>query len=347
MAIKDYIKSVQDKILLSKKESRLYFTVPYIFDIRNRIFSIDKIFSEFKHSNYSRINYNNLILKCHKFVLLKQTKLINLSKLFSYKIVRIKIFKGNESKKSFIINMLLDKILQYMFLHLLDVLVEENIKAGVFTYRKNSDARVAVASVYKELNRVKYIDQMCLCSVSIKKYSDRLYQMQIMKQYIFPKSYNFLLFRWLIFYSASKNNNFKSLDKVNNVIFLNFILNPSIENLLLSNTFPKNVLKKKGKNKQKIWANIFFYGDDIVLIANNPILFYHYLIKLKKNLKKIGLLLNVKKMKFFVCIKSKIKFQFLGFEFLIIPKSQLKKSSLFFNIKKVHFSKKILKVSIL
>lgn len=37
-----------------------------------------------------------------------------------------------------------------------------------------------------------------------------------------------------------------------------------------------------------------------------------------------------------MCIKSKIKFQFLGFEFLVMPRDQLKKSPLFSNMKNLH-----------
>lgn len=37
-----------------------------------------------------------------------------------------------------------------------------------------------------------------------------------------------------------------------------------------------------------------------------------------------------------MCIKSKIKFQFLGFEFLVMPRDQLKKSPLLSNMKNLH-----------
>jgi 5-methylcytosine-specific restriction endonuclease McrA len=83
-------------------------------------------------------------------------------------------------------------------------------------------------------------------------------------------------------------------------------------------------------------SDIFSYADDIILIANNQAIFYRHLTKLRKNLKRIGLSLNDKKTKSFVCIKSKIKFQFLGFEFLIMPRDQLKRSLLLSNMENLH-----------
>lgn len=339
-AINNYIQSVQNQILLCKGEQRLDFITSHVFDIRNRIFSIDKVFNESKSSSYGQVGYSNFTLKAHKFVLLRQTKLINLSKLPPCKIIMVEILKANGGKRPLGISMPVDKVLQQMFLNFLDVLIEEELKSEVFAYRKGRDARMAVASVYAKLNRAKYIEQMCLCSVDIEKCFDNLFHHQIVEQYPFPKSYGFLFFRWLTPDLMDKNRDFKNLGKVNRGVPQGSILGPSIANLLLSNAFPENILKEIGKSRQKVWSDIFSYADDIILIANNQSIFYRHLTKLRKNLKKIGLLLNNKKTKFFVCIKSKIKFQFLGFEFLVMPRDQLKKSPLLSNMKNLHSLKK-------
>ena len=338
-AIKDYVQRVQNQILLCKGEQRLDLVAANTFDIRNRIFSIDKIFSESKSSNYGLVGYNDLILKSHKFVLLEQTKLINLSKLPPCKIVMVEIPKANGGKRSLGISMPIDKVLQRMFLNFLDVLVEDELKPEVFVYRKGRDARMAVASVYAKLNRAKYIEQMCVCSVDIEKCFDNFLHDQIIKQYPFPKSYSFLLRRWLTPNLINKNRDFKNLGKINRGVPQGSILGPSIANLLLSNAFPKNVLKERGEDRQKVWADIFSYADDIILVANNQAIFYRHLTSLRKNLKKIGLSLNEKKTKSFVCIKSKIKFQFLGFEFLVMPRDQLKRSPLLSNMKNLYSMK--------
>ena len=335
-SINDYVQNVQNQILSCKREQQLDLIVSHVFDIRNRIFSIDKVFNESKSSSYDRVGYSDLTRKSDKFVLLNQTKLINLSKLPPCKVVMVEIPKTKGGKRSLGISMSLDKVLQQMFLNFLDVLIEEELKPEVFAYRKGRDARMAVASVYAKLNRAKYIEQMCLCSVDIEKCFDNFFHNQIIEQYPFPKEYRFLLRRWLTPNLLDKNRNFKNLGKVNRGVSQGSILGPSIANLLLSNAFPENILKERGKDRRKVWADIFSYADDIILIANNQAIFYRHLTKLRKNLKKIGLLLNDKKTKSFVYIKSKVKFQFLGFEFLIMPRDQLKRSPLFSNMKNFH-----------
>jgi len=338
-AVMNYVRCVQNQILLCKGEQRLDLIAANVFDIRNRIFSIDKIFTESKSSNYGLVGYSDLTLKAHKFVLLEQTKQINLSKLPSCKIVMVEIPKANGRRRSLGISMPIDKILQRMFLNFLDVLIEDELKPEVFAYRKARDGRMAVASVYAKLNRAKYIEQMCVCSVDIEKCFDNFFHDQIIKQYPFPKSYRFLLLRWLTPNLIDKNRDFKNLGKVSRGVLQSSVLGPSIANLLLSNAFPKNVLKERGENRQKVWADIFSYVDDIILVANNQAIFYRHLTNLKKNLKTIGLSLNDKKTKSFVCIKSKIKFQFLGFEFLVMPREQLKRSPLLSSMKNFHSMK--------
>lgn len=341
--INDYVQSVQDQILVCKGEQRLEFIASHVFDIRNRIFSIDKVFNKSKSSSYGQVGYSDLTLKSHKFILLKQTKLTNLSKLPPCKIVMVEIPKANGGERSLGISMPIDKVLQQMFLNFLDVLVEEELKPEVFAYRKNRDPRMAVASVYAKLNRAKYIEQMCLCSVNIEKCFDNFFHNQIIEQYPFPKSYSFLLSRWLTSNLVDKNRDFKNLGNVNRGIPQGSILGPSIANLLLSNAFPENILKERGKGRQKVWADIFSYVDDIIVIANSQAIFSRYLIQLRKNLKKIGLSLNNEKTKSFMRIKSKIKFQFLGFEFLVMSRDQLKKSPLLSNMKNLHSLKEVTK----
>jgi retron-type reverse transcriptase len=337
-AVNNYVQNVQNHILRYKKEQQLDFITSHVFDIKNRIFAIDAVFTESKSSSYGQVDYSDLTLKSHKFVLLEQTKLANVSRLPACKIIMVEIPKTSRGKKSLGISMPIDKVLQRMFLNFLDVLVEEKLKPEVFAYRKGRDARMAVASVYSKLNRAEYIEQMCICSVDIEKCFDNIFHSQIVEQYPFPKKYSFLLFRWLTPSRIEKNRDFKILGKVNRGVHQGSILGLSIANLLLSNVFPKNILKEK--DRRKVSADIFSYADDIILIANNRVIFYHHLATLRKNLKRIGLSLNSEKTKFFVCIKTKIKFQFLGFEFLVMPRSQLKKSPILSNMKNIYSLKK-------
>lgn len=330
-AITDYVQNVQDQILICKKEQQLELIAFYVFDIRNRIFAIDAVFNESKSKSYGQVGYSDLTLKVHKFILLEQTKLSNLSELPPCKIVMVETPKTNAGKESLGISMPIDKVLQCMFLNFLDVLVEEHLKPEVFAYRKGRDRRMAVASVYAKVNRAKYLEQMCLCSVKINKCFDNILHQQIIEQYPFPEKYSFLMSRWLTPTIVDKSQDFKKLRKISRGISQDSIIGFSIVNFLLSNAFPKNIQKEKCR--KKAWAELFSYSDDIILIANDTQTFNIQLASLKKNLKKIGLSLNYKETKSFVNISSKVQFQFLGFEFRVMLREQLKKSSLFSNIK--------------
>jgi hypothetical protein len=85
----------------------------------------------------------------------------------------------------------------------------------------------------------------------------------------------------------------------------------------------------------------FSYVDSIVFVSNNVLVFYDQFVALKNNLTRIGLLLNSKiPIKVCVGIKSKVKFQYLGFEFIIMPKKQLRRSPLTRSMQNLHSLKK-------
>jgi hypothetical protein len=321
-AVKNYVTHVQNQILLCKKEQRLDLIADNVFDVRNRIFSIDKVFSQYKNCNCNVVNCSCLALKSHKFVLLEQTKLIHISKLPRCKIVIVKISKAKGGKRSLGINTPIDKVLQRMFLNYLDKLIEDELNFEVFAYRKKHNARMAIISVFANLNQVKYIQQLCICSIIIEKYVKNFFHDQIKKLYPFPKRYSFLLCRWLTSTIFNKNHDSKNVSKFNRGIPPGLILGPSISNLLLSNVFSKNVLKQIKKKRQKLLADIFFYANEIIFISNNQAIFYRHLIKLRKNLQTVGLVLNERKIKSFAHTQLIIKFQFLGFEFVVMPKNQ-------------------------
>lgn len=334
----NYVQSVQNQILLCKKEQRLNFIASEVFDIRNRIFSINKVFNDSKTSCYFYMGYNNSTTNSSKFALLKQTKLINLSKLLPCKIVKIKLSRAIDNKKPVDTIMLVDKVLQQMFLNFLDVLVEEKLNPGVFKYRKGRNALTAVASVYTKLSQIKYFKQICLCLVDIEKCFYNFSHNQILKEYPFPSRYDFLFSRWLTPSIVNKNYNLKSSGKISQRILNSSKIGLSVSNVLVSNAFPRNAFKKEKERKLKAQTNIFFYANQILLIGENQVIFFRYLIQLKKNLKKIGLSWGNVKTKIFVSIKSKIKFQFLGFEFLVIPNNQLKRNLLSLKMKPLFFS---------
>lgn len=238
-----------------------------------------------------------------------------------------------------------DKVLQRMFITLLDALIEEKLKPEAFTFRKGRDVKMAVASLYFKLSRVNKTKQICLCSVSVEKCFDNILHDQIIKQYPFPRNYEYLLVRWLTPNRVSKNQNFKNLGRVDRGVCKNSLLGLSIASLMLSSCRFYNT----SQEKQKLWAETFSYFGCIVLLSDNVSVFYDLFVAFKKNLTRIGLLLKRKTpIKTWVGIRSKIKFQYLGFEFIVMPKRQLRQSPLVTDIKNSHeFKKKVKRFSIL
>lgn len=99
-AIQAYFLDVQTQILTYRQEERFDFAVSYVFDIKTRIFAIDSVFIESKSGSFNQFGYSNLVLEEDKLVLLKETKLDNLSKLPVSNLVMLEISRTSGDKKS-------------------------------------------------------------------------------------------------------------------------------------------------------------------------------------------------------------------------------------------------------
>jgi hypothetical protein len=173
LAIKNYVQNVQNQILIYEKKPQLDLIALHVFDIRNRIFAIDTVFTQTKSSSYNQVGYSDFTLKFHKYTLLMQTKLSNLSKLPSCKVVTVEISKTEKAKRLLGISMPIDKVLQRMFLTFLDVIIEEKLKPEVFAYRKGRDAKMAVATVYSKV-RQEVIQSNTLQNVILSNWDESM-----------------------------------------------------------------------------------------------------------------------------------------------------------------------------
>jgi retron-type reverse transcriptase len=182
-AVKAYIQNVQNQTLIVKKKCQLNFISSHFFNIKNRIFAIDSIFNESKSRSYNQVGFRTSTSKVYKFILLNQTKLSNLSKLPQHKVILVEIPKTNNHKKSLCLSMPVDKILQCMFLNFLDVIIEDKLKSNVFAFRKGRNARMAAAAVYFKLSQAQYLEQICVCSIKIKKCFDTIRHDKILEHY--------------------------------------------------------------------------------------------------------------------------------------------------------------------
>lgn len=191
--IKNYIQNIQNQILISTPPQQLRIIASHTFNIKNRIHAIDHILEKSKNDKLNKLTFKSTPLKVKKFILLNQTKFLNVSKLPIYKIIKIKI--SNKNKKLLNINISIDEILQYMFLNFIDVLIEDELKSEIFAYRHKRDKRMVIAAIYSKLNKIEYLEQMHISLIKIRKYSNNILYDKILKHYLFPKCYKFLLKR--------------------------------------------------------------------------------------------------------------------------------------------------------
>jgi len=336
------------RILLSfEAEQQLVQVESFIFDIKNRIYSIDKVFKIGKSFSYGQVGYSDLTTEAHKFSLLESTKLSRLSKLPPCKTIMVTLPKIDGGTRLLRINMPIDKVLQTMFLNFLDIIVEDLLTPNVFAYRKGKDGRMAVASIYSKLNKFRVLKGTGICSISLTKCFDNLQHLSIFSSFPFPRRYNYLLVRWLESDYIDKKNNFKNLGKNLQGVSQSSVLGPLIMNYMLSRALPPDVLKQVtniGKFQKCCWVNTFSYIDDILVISNSRNMFYQTIVKLEFNLNRIGLTLRYNKIKYITNFTSKIKFNFMGFEFIIIFWKVFNYTSLRLSRKLFNFFTKGLKI---
>jgi len=332
-SIDNWVKSNQQKINVSDSQQQLDLVSKLTFDIKNRIHSIDKVLSKGGCSNYSQVGYSNLMDRKDKFILLNESKQSLLSNLPSCKTVTVKIPKADGSKRLLGLSMPIDKVLQQMFLNFLDVLVEKQLHADMFAYRKGRDARSCVAAAYSKLNRSLYLEDISIASFDINKCFDNILHDSILNYYPFPIKYQWLLKRWLktkiLLIEGKQVQNMGILEKG---VPQGSIIGPSVANVILSKTFPKRVFKTVGKDRKYVWVENYSYADDILIIGNRSEEFKDYIQKFKSSLSKVGLSVNFNKTKIYHKVKSKVNFSFLGFEFIIMPRNLLRKTRLFSNL---------------
>ena len=336
-SINNWVKSNQQEINVSNSQQQLDLISKLIFDIKNRIYSIDKVLSKRGCSNYSQVGYNNLMEQKDKFIMLNESKQSFLSKLPPCKTVVVELPKVDGCKRLLGSSMPIDKVLQQMFLTFLDVLVEKQLYPDMFAYRKGRDARSCVAAAYSKLNRFLYLEDISIASLNIDKCFDNILHDKILEYYPFPKKYQWLLKRWL----KTRISLFEGI-QIRNVGILEkgipqgSIIGSSVVNVILSKTFPKRVFKTVGKDRKYVWVENYSYADDILIIGNRFTEFKSYIDEFKLSLSKVGLSINYNKTKIYHKIKSKVNFYLLGFEFIVMPRTMLHKTRLFPNLENLH-----------
>lgn len=171
---------------VSDLQQQLELVSNLTFDIKNRIYNIDKVYSNEKGSNYNQVGYSNLIEQKDKFTILNESKQSFLAKLPFCKTVLVELPKMDGSKRLLGLSMPIDNVLQQMFLTFLDVIVEKQLFPDMYAYRKGRDARNCVAAAYSKLNHILYLEDISVASVNIEDCFGNILHDKILEYYPFP-----------------------------------------------------------------------------------------------------------------------------------------------------------------
>ena len=69
------------------------------------------------------------------------------------------------------------------------------------------------SKLYVILSRIKYLKQICICLVVLKKYFENILHDKIIEQYPFSSCYDHFLLRWLSFCFIFNIKNHKNLEQ--------------------------------------------------------------------------------------------------------------------------------------
>jgi hypothetical protein len=216
--------------------------------------------------------------------------------------------------------MLLDNVLQQMFLNFLDVIIEDRLPSYMFGCRRGRNIQLAVASVFFRLNQVTFFQNISICSVEYKNIYFNILHSAILSRFPFPKKYISLLKRWLQCSIIDKASNFKDLGISQRGISQYMILGPVIVNYIIYTVYLKTMLFCSYFIKRKYQINLFSYIDSLVVIFSKEFNKDHmFLYVLEKNLKSIGISFKQTQKEYITNIKKRVSFTFLGFMFILVP----------------------------
>lgn len=284
------------------------------------------------------LKYNNL-----KHYKVDQTRVVHIS-------------KGKNDKRSLRISTIKDRIVQTLFVQVLEPIIDVYADNNNFGFRKGRTPHQAIGLLSKLLN-VKEVHQRRLSgkrylthskyilNISIKKFFDDVNRDWLLKNYPFPNNFVNILRDWLsgeMIYQGENETLISGFPQGNVIKFslINFTLN-GLEEIVVFNkgiVFDKkkfNYYVSKGLTYNKISliarktfiGSIIRYIDNFILIVNDKEQVKVIINKIDIFLKERGLNKNSIKNKVFKW-ENGIKFDYLGFTFHYILGKKISKTTM-------------------
>jgi RNA-directed DNA polymerase len=266
---------------------------------------------------------------------------------------RVYIPKPNSKElRPLTIPSIIDRVIQQLFLTVIDPIIEVNSDLYSFGFRKGRNQIMAIGHIQKKLQskpsrgEITQVDYPLIWDADIRKCFDSINHEWLLNNIPIPKKYKFIFKKWLTsgFVEFGNDKIYPTYQGVPqggliSPLLMNMTLN-GMENLIeeakleYKNKIKKSVIRKRkdGSNqlsvkmKSKVKAkfkeiniscNLIRYADDFIIICGSPILLDILKRKVKEFLKIRGLEIHLNKSKT-IYFKINAPFNFLGYTFVYL-----------------------------
>jgi RNA-directed DNA polymerase len=317
-----------------------------------RVFAIESVYKSSGNltpgvDDNLTLNYKNLI---------NHLKILKYNNLKHYKVNQIRVVhisKGKNDKRSLRISTIKDRIVQTLFVQVLEPIIDVHADNNSFGFRKGRTPHQAIGLLskllsVKEAHRRRlsgkryFTHSKYIFNINIEKFFDKVNRDWLLKNYPFPSNFVNILRDWLsgeMIYQGKNETLISGFPQGNVIRFslINFVLN-GLEKIVVPNKrtvfdeekFNYYVSKGLTYNKSSLIArkiltsSIIRYIDNFIVIVNDKEQADVIINKIDIFLKERGLNKNSIKSKVFKWENS-VKFDYLGFTFHYILGKKISK----------------------
>lgn len=273
-----------------------------------------------------------------------------------------RIYAPKKGGGKYLINIpsVIDRLIQQLFVLVLDPFVESNSDTHSYSSRKGRNAVMAIGDLQKNLqSRVrkgyKNLEQAYIWDVTVKKYSDSINHDWLLKNTPFPVKYKYILKSWLELghiefrYNKPEPNNSKILQVgIISPLLLNVTLN-GLENLInkeivtYQKSLPKSRLKYSSDGIAKLYlfhklvdgsfkerqisCRFFRYANNYLVLCSSSRLLSLIKKKTRQFLQQRGLVIHPNKTRTVTFVLNR-PFDFLGYTFIYLVRTKFIKNKM-------------------
>lgn len=270
------------------------------------------------------------------YEMLEYSRYYNLIKNYRSRVKYVEIPKDINKVRILGIGNIIDRVIQTMFLYMMDPFYEPFMHEHIYGSRKGRSSLNALGYLKSVLEKSD-IGNLNVLNLDLAQCFDNFKHEYILKNVAIPFRFKDIFVKWLkpdIYMSSGafikKKNKGIVQGSVIGPFICKIILNNAVKNLLACNdlrlTTPQNInLSLKQRN---IYRNIIVYVDDIVITTNYKPEVEFIINKFKDIISEAGLEIAWEKSKILSFGVCKVSWDYLGYTINYIPKSKIRKGGL-------------------